>query len=382
MFESIESLERCGTTMRELLDDARYRRHLEARGRKQCVLIGYSGSNKEAGLCASRFAIHEAQRSLAQVLTADHESHVIFHARGGSIARGGGRIDALVRSAPAEAVNGVLRLTEQGELVQQSYGLRPIAMRTLERAFNALSLCTFAARNGTLASDDSERLACAATIAAESRVAYRRLVHGEPAFYEYFRHVTPIDVIERMQIASRPVYRPELEGLEALRAVPWVFAWTQSRHMLPGWYGAGSGLKAAIERFGLPLLRNAYANWFFLRNLIDDIEAMLARADLEIAHAYNVLAPTPLHRFFAEIRREYTAARQHVLEVKDYAALLDGDPTLQRALQLRNPYVDPMNLMQVDLLRRWRAGGREDRDLFEALLASIGGIAQGLQSTG
>ncbi|HSY08648.1 MAG TPA: phosphoenolpyruvate carboxylase [Steroidobacteraceae bacterium] len=382
MFESIESLEHCGETMRELLDDPRYRRHLEARGRKQCVLIGYSDTNKEAGLCASRFAIHEAQRSLAQVLTADHESHVIFHGRGGSIARGGGRIDALVRSAPAEAVNGVLRLTEQGEVVQQNYGLRPIAMRTLERAFNALSMCTFAARNATLASDDPQQLQCAATIAVESRSAYRRLVHGEPAFYDYFRFVTPIDVIERMQIAARPVYRAGVEALGALRAVPWVFAWTQARHMLPGWYGAGAGLHAAIERFGLATLRAGYANWYFLHNLIDDIEAMLARADLEIAQAYNILAPTPLHRFFADIRLEFAAAREHVLQVKDCAALLDTDPTLQRSLQLRNPYVDPMNLMQVDLLRRWRASERADRDLFEALLASIGGIAQGLQSTG
>jgi phosphoenolpyruvate carboxylase len=382
MFESIESLERCGETMRELLDDPRYRRHLEARGRKQCVLIGYSDTNKEAGLCASRFAIHQAQRSLAQVLTADHESHVICHGRGGSIARGGGRIDVLVRSAPAEAVNGVLRLTEQGEVMQQSYGLRPIAMRTLERAFNALSLCTFAARNGTMASDDPQQLECAATIAAESRAAYRRLVHGEPAFYDYFRLVTPIDVIERMQIAARPVYRAGLEALGALRAVPWVFAWTQARHMLPGWYGAGTGLRIAIERFGLATLRAGYANWFFLRNLIDDTEAMLARADLEIAQAYNILAPTPLHRYFADIRLEYAAAREQVLAVKNCAALLDTDPTLQRALQLRNPYVDPMNLMQVDLLRRWRASERADRDLFEALLASISGIAQGLQSTG
>ena len=225
------------------MDDARYRRHLEARGRKQCVLIGYSDSNKEAGLCASRFAIHEAQRSLAQVLAADHESHVIFHGRGGSIARGGGRIDALVKSAPAEAVNGVLRLTEQGEVVQQNYGLRPIAMRTLERAFNALSLCTFAVRTGTLASDDraAARLR-RADRRRESRQPIGAWCTAEPAFYEYFRHVTPIDVIERMQIAARPVYRADLEGLDALRAVPWVFAWTQSRHMLPGWYGAGSGL--------------------------------------------------------------------------------------------------------------------------------------------
>jgi phosphoenolpyruvate carboxylase len=326
--------------------------------------------------------LHEAQRKLAQVLAADHESHVIFHGRGGSIARGGGRIDALVRSAPAEAINGVLRLTEQGEVVQQSYGLRPIAMRTLERAFNALSLCTFGARNGTLTSDDPKQLECAAVIASESRATYRRLVHGEPSFYDYFRFVTPIDVIERMQIAARPVYRGGVEALGALRAVPWVFAWTQARHMLPGWYGAGSGLRAAVERFGLASVRAAYANWFFLRNLIDDIEAMLARADLDIAQAYNVLAPTPLHRFFADIRAEFAAAREQVLAVKDCAALLDSDPTLQRALQLRNPYVDPMNLMQVDLLRRWRSSERADRDLFEALVASISGIAQGLQSTG
>jgi phosphoenolpyruvate carboxylase len=141
-------------------------------------------------------------------------------------------------------------------------------------------------------------------------------------------------------------------------------------------------LSAAIERAGLATLRAAYANWFFLRSLIDDIEAMLARADLEIAHAYNILAPVPLQRFFVEIRREYAAARDAVLEVKDCTTLLDTDPTLQRALQLRNPYVDPMNLMQVDLLQRWRASARADRDLFEALLASISGIAQGLQSTG
>jgi phosphoenolpyruvate carboxylase len=219
-------------------------------------------------------------------------------------------------------------------------------------------------------------------MAEASRAAYRRLVNGEPAFYDYFRFVTPIDVIERMQIAARPVYRAGVEALGALRAVPWVFAWTQARHMLPGWYGAGAGLQAAIERFGLATLRAGYANWFFLRNLIDDVEATLARADLDIAQAYNVLAPTPLHRFFAEIRREFAAAREQVLAVKDCAALLDSDPTLQRALQLRNPYVDPMNLMQVDLLQRWRSTERADRDLFEALLASIGGIAQGLQSTG
>jgi phosphoenolpyruvate carboxylase len=381
-FESLGALERAGETVAELLAEPVYRQHLDARGRRQCVVISYSESSKEGGLCASRFATHRAQSALAATLAEAGEKHVVFHGRGGSIARGGGRIDALVRAAPAEAVNGVLRLTEQGEVIHQGYGLRPIAMRTLERAFNALSLCTAAVQRGSLPRDAEPHLECAATLAEASRAEYRRLAYGDADFYEYFRHATPIDVIERMQIGSRPARRNDLEGVAGLRPVLWVFAWTQSRHMLPGWYGAGTGLGAAIERHGIARLREAYREWFFFRNLIDDVEAMLARADLEIAAAYDALAPEPLRRFRADIEREYEAACEHVLAVKECQALLDGDPTLQRAIQLRNPYVDPMNLMQVDLLRRWRESGREDRDLFEALLASVGGIAQGLQSTG
>ncbi|HEY1282925.1 MAG TPA: phosphoenolpyruvate carboxylase [Steroidobacteraceae bacterium] len=382
LFESVETLERSGETMRELLEDPIYRRHVEARGKRQCVLIGYSDSNEEDGPCASRFATHQAQRTLARALAADGESFVIFHARGGSIARGGGRVDALVKAAPVEALNGVLRFTEQGEAIQQSYGLRPIAMRTLERVFNALSSSTLASRRGTMPPDSVEHLECAMTIATASRAAYRKLVHEEREFYNYFRAVTPIDVIERMQIGSRPVHRAERGTLDSLRAVPWVFAWTQSRHIIPGWYGAGAGLAAALEKHGVARVREAYTSWFFLRNLIDDVEAMLARTDLEIANAYNELAPQPLARYFNDIRNEYTVACRHVLAIKGCNALLDSDPTLQRGIQLRNPYVDPMNLMQVDLLQRWRATHRQDRDLFEALLASISGIAQGLQSTG
>jgi phosphoenolpyruvate carboxylase len=381
-FESLAALDRCGETMQELLAEPLYRRHLEAHGRTQCVLIGYSDGNKEGGLCASRFATHQAQRALAQTLAAADERHVVFHARGGSVARGGGRIDALVKAAPAGAINGVLRLTEQGEAVQQSYGLRPIAMRTLERAFSALSLATSAANRGLLAPDAPAHLECAGTVAAASRDAYQSLVYAETDFYDYFRAVTPIDVIERMQIGSRPVHRSETEGLDGLLPVPWVFAWTQTRHMIPGWYGAGTGLGAAIAECGLGQLRDAYANWFFLRNLVDDIETMLARVDLEIALAYEILVTAPLRRFFPRIRSEYTLACEHILAIKGSKTLLDSEPTLQRSIRLRNPYVDPMNLMQVDLLQRWRASGRRDRDLFEALLSSISGIAQGLQSTG
>jgi phosphoenolpyruvate carboxylase len=382
LFESIETLERSGDVMRELLRDEVYRRHLETRNRRQCVLVGYSDSNKEGGLFASRFAIHNAQRTLSQTLASADEKHVIFHGRGGSIPRGGGRVDALVQAAPVEAINGVLRLTEQGEVVNQSYGLRPIAMRTLERAFHSLSTTTAAARRGKVPSDSKEHLEIGATIAKASRDAYRRLVYEDKEFYGYFRAVTPIDVIERMQIGSRPVHRAAGDSLETLRAVPWVFAWTQSRHMLPGWYGAGTGLKAAIDVHGLARVRSAAKSWYFLLNLIDDVETMLARADLDIAASYNVLAPKSSLRFFDDVRDEYRLASSNLLLIKERDQLLDTDPTLQRSIQLRNPYVDPMNLMQVDLLQRWRATGREDRDLFEALLASISGIAQGLQSTG
>lgn len=381
-FESAQALGDCGRTLKELLADPLYRRHLDARGRRQCVLIGYSDSNKESGTCASRFVIHQAQHDLAQVLTEAGEHALLFHARGGSLARGGGRLEALVQAAPAGAVDGTLRIREQGATLRQGYGLRPIAMRTLERAFNALLLTTAARRSGELPPDSPEQLELAALLAHSSRAAYRRLVYERPQFYEYFQAVTPIDVIERMQIGSRPAHRLEGAGLAGLLPVPWVFAWSQTRCMLPGWFGAGTGLGAVIEKFGLARLREAYGGWFFLRSLIDDVETMLARSDPEIARYYDALVPEPLRPFSDEIRAEYRNACEQVLAVKDCRALLDADPTMQRSIGLRNPYIDPMNLMQVDLLSRWRAGGRADRDLFEALLASVGGIAQGLQSTG
>jgi phosphoenolpyruvate carboxylase len=222
----------------------------------------------------------------------------------------------------------------------------------------------------------------AARLATLSRQHYRRFIHADGDFYTWFQAVTPFDVIERMQIGSRPAVRPGREGFEALRAVPWVFAWTQSRHMLPAWFGAGAGLRTAIEELGIGTARSAYKEWTFFSTLIDDLEASLARADLEIAAAYEALAEARQHAYGARVREEFTLVRQQVLEIKQTTALLEGDPTLQRAIELRNPYVDPINLLQVDLLRRWRESGRQDRELFEALLACTAGIAEGLQSTG
>jgi phosphoenolpyruvate carboxylase len=379
-FESVDALEHCGDVMKTLLGDPLYRRHLEARGRTQCALIGYSDPNKESGICAARFAAFRAQAALSTSLAAANERSVIFHARGGSIARGGSRIDALVRTAPAGSVNGVLRLTEQGEVINQSYGLKPIAMRTLERAFNSLALSIGGAAVGTSVTPDQMQFA--ARLASVSRQAYRRLVHGDPEFYTWFNAVTPIDVIARMQIGSRPAVRPGKEGFEALRAVPWVFAWTQSRHLLPAWFGAGVGLRTTVEELGIDTARSAYAEWNFFTALIDDLEASLARADLDIASAYEELADARHRHFGVKLREEFELVREQVLAIKQAQVLLDRDQTLQRSIELRNPYVDPINLLQVDLLRRWRETGRQDRELFESLLACIAGIAEGLQSTG
>jgi phosphoenolpyruvate carboxylase len=219
-------------------------------------------------------------------------------------------------------------------------------------------------------------------VAEESRKAYRKLIYDTPEFYDYFRLATPIDVIERMRIGSRPSSRRAQGGVEALRAIPWVFAWTQARFVLPGWYGFGTGLAKAAEQFEDAAFRRMIAEWYFMRALTADAEMVLAKADLGIAKLYSELAGDLHGDFFPAIREEFELTRDLILEYSDHEALLEGDITLQRAIMLRNPYVDPMSLMQVDLLRRWRATDREDEELFEALLASVNGIAQGMQNTG
>jgi phosphoenolpyruvate carboxylase len=380
LLESIDSLERAGDVLTALHREPAYRRHLAARGNRQMVVIGYSDTNKEGGIAASRWALQVAQ---VQLLEAAHDAGIkilIFHGRGGTPARGGGRTENLVEAVPDGAIRGVLRLTEQGEVVNQNYGLRPIAMRTLERTFASVALAT--AHAGERPPIPPTHAAAMQTIAGRSLSAYRGLVFGGAPFFEYFRAATPLDVIERMHIGSRPAARAGGNGIHALRAIPWVFAWTQSRHMLPGWFGFGSGLSAALEQHGDAVLGEMVAHWPFFSHLLDDVEAMLARTDLDIASHYDALAGDALRAPAASIRKEYALTVVHVLRLRGTERLLDTDPTLQRSIKLRNPYVDPMHLMQVDLLRRWRKTGREDPALFGALRATISGIAQGLQATG
>jgi phosphoenolpyruvate carboxylase len=380
LFESVASLENAGPIVERLLADPVYRAHLQSRDNRQVVMIGYSDSNKAAGIVASRWLLREAQSAMLEACKAAGVELLVFHGRGGSVSVGGGRTEGLVRSAPPGAIGGRLRVTEQGESVNERYGLRPIAMRSFERSVNAVALAV--ASQPVPTAVDPQWLEALAVFAQTSRRAYRALVHEDPSFVDFFQSVTPADVIERMQIGSRPVTRAAGGGIEALRAIPWMFAWSQSRHMLPGWLGVGSGIGAVVQRFGTELLGEMYARWPFVATLLDDVEVVLAKADMGIAESYNQLARREHERFGAVIRREFDLAVEHVLAVKGCARLLDSEPTLQRSIRLRNPYVDPIHLMQVDLLRRWRESGREDRDVFDALVASVNGIAQGLQGSG
>jgi phosphoenolpyruvate carboxylase len=377
LFESAAALQSCGEIMTQLFNEPVYRRHLLGRGNHQYVMIGYSASNKENGIAASRWLLRKAQEALFAAADRAGIDLTLFHGQGDGIDRGGGRTEVLVRGGPDGARRGRLRITEQGELINEKYGLRPIALRVFEQAFNALSL----SRAGVIPPErvDARWRDAMDAIGGHAARVYRAAVFEDAEFHEFFRQVTPIDVIERMQIGSRPASCIEQGGIAALRSIPWWHAWSQCRYMLPGWFGAGSALALGFEQLGETLMRDMYGQWFFFSNLIDEIELSVARADLGIASAYEDLVEEKYRRFIPILRSEYELTKQQVLKLRGCTQLLESEATVQRSIMLRNPYIDPMHLVQVDLLRRWRAGGREDRELFAALLATVSGISQALQ---
>jgi phosphoenolpyruvate carboxylase len=380
LFETVPDLQNAPAILQDLADDPMYRAHLESRENRQVVMVGYSDSNKDGGLVASRWALHKCQAAMVDTVDRAGIQLTVFHGRGGTIGRGGGKEGRAIQAAARGSVRGRLRLTEQGEVINAKYGLRPIALRSLEQVTAAVIVATALPR----ASSPREAAwhAVMQQLAEASRGAYRALVYDSPGFVDYFREATPIDVIERMQIASRPPTRRSHAGIEDLRAIPWVFAWTQSRHLLPGWYGLGQGLEEALQHHGESVLQEMARDWPFLRAVLDDAEMVLAKADMAIAAHYAQLAPKSRRDFFPRIREEFDRTVDLILRLKGSTALLDDDPVLQRSIRLRNPYVDPMSLLQVDLLARWRASGRTDPELFRALLTSVNGIANGLQNTG
>ncbi len=381
LLETVDDLHAGPDILESLLSSDLYRAHLKRRKNRQTIMIGYSDSNKDGGLASSRWAIQNAQEMLVNAMSSEDIELTLFHGRGGTVSRGGSKTHVSVLGAPPGTVNGRLRVTEQGEIINEKYGLRGIALRTLEQITGSVALATAMPRHR--GNDMPEWHEIMDDIAAESRNAYRKLVYKSPDFYRYFRTATPVDVIERMRIGSRPSARRSQSGIEDLRAIPWVFAWTQARFILPGWYGLGTGLAKAIDKHGADAFRDMFREWFFLRSLVADAEMVLAKSDLGIAELYSQLAGEELHeKFFPNIQGEFERTRDLILEYSDHESILEGDVTLQRAIMLRNPYVDPISLMQVDLLSRWRASGHEDDKVFDALLATVNGIAHGLQNTG
>ncbi len=380
LLETVDDLKNGPAILESLLSTDLYRKHLERRGNRQVVMIGYSDSNKDGGLASARWALQNAQEVLVKAAAAEDIEITLFHGRGGTISRGGSKTHVAVLGSPPGTVNGRLRVTEQGEIINEKYGLRGIALRSLEQMTGSVALATAMPRHR--GNDRQDWHEIMDVIADESRNAYRKLIYETENFYQYFRTATPIDLIERMRIGSRPSSRRRQTGIEDLRAIPWVFSWTQARFVLPGWYGIGTGVSKALEQFGEDACSEMFDEWYFYRSLTADTEMVMAKADLGIAELYSKLSGDLHDEFFPIIKSEFELTRELVLKYSDHDTLLEGDVTLQRAIMLRNPYVDPMSLMQVDLLKRWRDSNYEDTEMFDALLSSVNGIAQALQNTG
>ncbi len=380
LFETVDDLKRGTETLRDLLADPVYRAHLRARDDVQMVMLGYSDSGKDGGIAASRWGLQRAQVELLEVAAESGIRLTFFHGRGGSISRGGGKTTHAVDASPRGSIDGRLRVTEQGEVIHRKYGIRALALRSLEQATGAVLRSSLRPRAPEPREDRWRPVMD--LVAERSAAAYRAFV-GQPDFMQYFRQATPIDVIERMTLGSRPSRRLGQDAaLGNLRAIPWVFAWSQARAVIPGWYGVGSGLQAALDAGHAETLHEMARDWPFFSTFLDDIAMVLSKGDITIAEQFSQLSG-PLHaRFFPQIEQELALTGKLILALTGQGSLLQHDQRLALSIRLRNPYVDPISVLQVDLLKRWRESGGEDDDVLRALVACVNGVSQGVQNTG
>jgi phosphoenolpyruvate carboxylase len=376
LFETIADLAAAADVVRELLADPRYAARVAELGHRLEVMVGYSDSGKDGGYLAARWAIYRAQEELAATAREAGVALTIFHGRGGSAGRGGGPTHAAILAQAPGYPPGRLKLTEQGETISFKYGLPALAYRNLESALAGTVLSAFPEAAGRTPTPEERRLLDDLARSSESR--YRSFVWHTPGFVEFFRAFTPVDELALLEIGSRPARRPESEGdLESLRAIPWVFAWTQNRALLPAWYGCGT----AFAEASLVELQALYRELPLFRTLVDNLEMTLAKSSLEVAREYLELVPAELDpsRFFGEIAAEHERTVSGLLAIVGEERLLERHPVVRRSIGIRNPYVDPMNAIQVELLRRFRAGDDEAR---LPLMRSIAGIAAALRNTG
>lgn len=385
LFETVEDLDSAGGTLGALFAHPAYRAHLGERGCRQTVMVGYSDSNKQAGYLTAHWELHLAQRTLSALCQRHQVALTFFHGRGGTVGRGGGPVNRAVLAQPPESVGGRLRLTEQGETVTTRYANPRLARRHLEQLAHAV-LFTSGKRTGPSPSRGGEWEEAMTTLSPRARRSYLDLV-GTRELVEYFHQATPLDELARLNIGSRPARRKAGSGLEGLRAIPWVFAWTQSRVTLPGWYGLGSAIEewAGDDPARWEMLSAMYREWAFFSNLVDNSQVSLRKADMLIAELYARLAePGVREAVFPVLCREHERTVRVLLRLTGQKELLDAAPWLQRSIQVRNPYIDPMNYVQVALLRRLRAqpDAAEEGALRDAVLLSVNGVAAGLRNTG